>query len=75
MLDGLIRATKYHNAIDPQVIYNQEIFKNVKIHILQQKNHNFFVKQVMKTGAVLYLSIENTMGYIQSKKNCKIMNG
>ena len=54
MLDGLIRATKYHNAIDPQVIYNQEIFKNVKIHILQQKNHNFFVKQVMKTGVISF---------------------
>ena len=73
MLDGLIRATKYHNAIGPQVIYNQEIFKNVKIHILQKKIMIFLLSKLWKQ--VLYLSIENTMGYIQPKKNCKIING
>ena len=49
MLDGWIRATKHPHVTDLQVFYNQENFKNVKIHFLQQKNHNFFVKQVMKT--------------------------
>ena len=44
MLDECIRPTQYLNAIDPQVIYNQENLKLVKIHFLQQKNPNFFVK-------------------------------
>ena len=49
MLDECIRPNKYHNETEPKVTYNQEILKFVKIHFLQQKNHNFFVKQVMKT--------------------------
>ena len=30
----------------------KKFFRNVKIHIVQQKNHNFFVKQVMKTMVI-----------------------
>ena len=52
MLVECIRPTHYPNATDPQVIYNQENLKFVKIHFLQQKNHNFFVKQVMKTTVI-----------------------
>ena len=44
MLDGRIRATHYPNATYPKAIYNQEIWKFVKIHFLQQKIHNFFIK-------------------------------
>ena len=52
MSDGGIRATQCPNATDPQVLNDQEILKIVKSHFLQQKNHNFFVKQVMKTTVI-----------------------
>ena len=49
MLKGGIRPTQNSIVTDPQIIYKQEIQQFVKSHFLQQKNHNFFVKQVMKT--------------------------
>ena len=52
ILKGCIRPTQNSNATDPQIIYNQEIQQFVKSHFLQQKNHNFFVKQVMKTMVI-----------------------
>ena len=42
------RPTQNSKVADPPIIYNQEIQQFVKSHFLQQKNHNFFVKQVMK---------------------------
>ena len=49
ILKGWISCTQHFNETDPQIIYNQDIQQFVKSHFLQQKNHNFFVKQVMKT--------------------------
>ena len=47
-LDECIRPTfKYPNETDSKITYNQEILKFVKICFLQQKNPNFFVKQVI----------------------------
>ena len=43
-----------HNETEPKVTYDQEILKFVKIHFLQQKNHNFFVKQGMKTFVISF---------------------
>ena len=52
MSDGGIRATQCPNATDPHVLNDQEILKIDKSHFLQQKNQNFFVKQVMKTTVI-----------------------
>ena len=54
MLYGRIRITEYPNETDPNVTYNQEILKFIKIRFLLQKNHNFFVKQVMKTTFISF---------------------
>ena len=54
MSDGGIRATQCPNATDPQVLNDQEILKIDKSHFLQQKNQNFFVKQVMKTTFISF---------------------
>ena len=48
MLKGGIRSTQNSKATDPQIVYDQEIQQFVKSSFLQQKNHNFLVKQVMK---------------------------
>ena len=40
--------TQNSKATDPQIVYDQEIQQFVKSSFLQQKNHNFLVKQVMK---------------------------
>ena len=53
MLKGGIRPTQNSIVTDPQIIYNHEIQQFVKSHFLQQKNHNFFVKQVMKKMFIL----------------------
>ena len=52
ILDECIRPISYPNETDPKVTYNQEILKFVKIRFLQQKNHIFLVKQVMKTNII-----------------------
>ena len=52
MLKGGTRPTQNSKVADPPIIYNQEIQQFVKSHFLQQKNHNFFVKQVMKTTVI-----------------------
>ena len=54
MLKGGTRPTQNSKVADPPIIYNQEIQQFVKSHFLQQKNHNFFVKQVMKTGVISF---------------------
>ena len=48
MLKGGTRPTQNSKVADPPIIYNQEIQQFVKSHFLQQKNHNFFVKQFMR---------------------------
>ena len=48
MLKGGTRPTQNSKVADPPIIYNKEIQQFVKSHFLQQKNHNFFVKQVKK---------------------------
>ena len=48
MSNGDIRATLCPNTNYPQLLNDLEILKIVKSHFLQQKNHNFFVKQGMK---------------------------
>ena len=54
MLKGGIRPTQTSIVTDPQIIYNQEIQQFVKSHFLQQKNHNFFVKQGMETFVISF---------------------
>ena len=54
MLKGGIRPTQNSIVTDPQIINNQEIQQFVKSHFLQQKNHNFFVKQGMKTFVISF---------------------
>ena len=69
MSDGGIRATQCPNATDPQVLNDQEILKIDKSHFLQQKNQNFFVKQVMKT-TVIFLNVR-LFGLYSMKKYCQ----
>ena len=49
MLEGALDLLKIPKANQPQVIYNLKILEFVKIHYFQQKNHNFFIMEFMKT--------------------------